>query len=274
MKKVFWALAIFSLFISSSYAASVEEINVLDNNSIEAKLSSDISLSESETVKSDVKVLKDLLVSSAYKDTNNLKKVILELTYELKEGNTYSVLAVDWVEGNFDFKLETIPSEILLENSLVEKINVLDERNLEFIYKNDLSSDEFVYKVLKELWVDSISSKSWVLDIKLKDSLDKFSSYMLLVNSLLDSEWKEVLLDETIYDFNTPDYLKDDEDKSLEKEEKQEKEKMPKEEEKWNLEKVAMNSAKHTPNTWTATSILVLFAVMLSWFYFIKSRKK
>ena len=216
---------------------------------------------------SDMKVLKDLNVTLAYKDPENAKKVILNLEFPLEKGKSYSIIWVDWAEANMNFKAK---DEINWEykNSEkwgklnIEKINVTDSKTIEIYYDTELKAEEFVYRVLWEL---ETKTRIWDwkngLNISLKNALEPSSSYMILSNSINDAKWEEVILKESLYDFKTEADLK-----NVFEEEKVENKKEEETEKKWtgNLEEVAMNSAK-TPETGPVTWILVIATMMIAW---------
>ena len=77
------AVTLSAVLTSATWAADLENIKVLDNGNIEVTTTSDLTLPKGEIV-SDMKVLKDLNVTLAYKDPENAKKVILNLEFPLE----------------------------------------------------------------------------------------------------------------------------------------------------------------------------------------------
>ncbi len=260
------AVTLSAVLTSATWAADLENIKVLDNGNIEVTTTSDLTLPKGEIV-SDMKVLKDLNVTLAYKDPENAKKVILNLEFPLEKGKSYSIIWVDWAEANMNFKAK---DEINWEykNSEkwgklnIEKINVTDSKTIEIYYDTELKAEEFVYRVLWEL---ETKTRIWDwkngLNISLKNALEPSSSYMILSNSINDAKWEEVILKESLYDFKTEADLK-----NVFEETKVENKKEEETEKKWtgNLEEVAMNSAK-TPETGPVTWILVIATMMIAW---------
>ena len=260
------AVTLSAVLTSATWAADLENIKVLDNGNIEVTTTSDLTLPKGEII-SDMKVLKDLNVTLAYKDPENAKKVILNLEFPLEKGKSYSIIWVDWAEANMNFKAK---DEINWEykNSEkwgklnIEKINVTDSKTIEIYYDTELKAEEFVYRVLWEL---ETKTRIWDwkngLNISLKNALEPSSSYMILSNSINDAKWEEVILKESLYDFKTEADLK-----NVFEETKVENKKEEETEKKWtgNLEEVAMNSAK-TPETGPVTWILVISTMMIAW---------
>ncbi len=271
MKKIVLVSLFLSLFSSfNAYSANIEEITPANNWEVDIILSDDINLPK-ENLESDIKILKDLIVSMAYKDTSDAKKVILNLNHNLNKNTTYSLLWVVGSDVNIDFEIkDEIPTEIVLKNDKVLKINIVDDKTLEIFYKKDLEWEEFVYKVLRDLWTKEIKLKSWYLSVFVENPLETFSSYILLVNSFKDADSKEVKFDEVFHEFVTPENLEEFIIPEVVKEKTEVKAPVKDE---WNLEKVAMNSAK-VPTTWTATWIILLIAWIITWFFFVKFRKK
>lgn len=279
MKKIFNILfAVFLVVNTLSFvnAASVERISPVDNSSLEIFLSDDVDLWDWVNVDADIKVLKDLIVSSAYKDTSDFKKVIINLTYDLQKNNTYSLLGIVGTDANADFEIsDKISWEISIWTKEIDKINIVNEKTIEVYYVNEIEADEFVYKVLKNLNTKELSFRNGALSLIVESPLEVFSSYILLINSFSDSIWADIVFDEVYYEFQTPDYLEEVFKSApvLEDDSTFEALWTPKEESDWNIEKVAMNSAK-TPATWTATWILFLIAWLISGFFFIKFKRK
>ena len=93
----------------------------------------------------DVKVLRDIDVLSATKDSTNSKKVTLNLSSELYKNSAYSLIWVMWAEWNIDFEIgetftwEKINPNFYNEEKIIEKIVIINCK-IYFIYyecKND-----------------------------------------------------------------------------------------------------------------------------------------
>ncbi len=276
MKKTFKILfAIFLAFYAFNFvnAASVERISPVDNSSLEVFLTEGLDVWE--TVDADIKVLKDLIVSDAYKDTSDSKKVIISLTYDLQKNNTYSLLGILWTDSNADFAVvDKLSWEVEVSGEEIEKINIINSKTIEVFYKNEIESEDLVYKVLKNLNTKELSFKNWVLTVVVDSPLEVFSSYILLINSFSDSIWADIAFDEVYYEFQTPDYLEEVLKNEVEENMAEPKEDLEAawEENKGNIEQIAMNTHE-TPPTWTSTWIILLIAWIITWFFFFRIRK-
>ena len=159
--KTFFLLFITGIVTNTAYAASVENINVLNSHEVELELSNDVTLSEAVT--GDVKVLKDILVSFATRDINDHNKVILTLEEDLEMLTNYNLLTIFGANGNIDFKTEKslIDTEITNmyqpQDQGIVKIVTIDERTLEVYFKNPVEDTDFEFKVFSENFVDTIS---------------------------------------------------------------------------------------------------------------------
>jgi hypothetical protein len=90
--KIIFLVFITSVITNTAYAATVENIEVMNSHEIELSLSDDVTLSEAIT--GDVKVLKDILVSFATRDINDHNKVILTLEEDLQMLTNYNLLTI------------------------------------------------------------------------------------------------------------------------------------------------------------------------------------
>ena len=103
-KQILTAVAIFSVMFGSTFAADLENIEVVNNGNLVTNTTSDLTLPSWE-VSGDLKVLKDYTVSFAYKDTDDSKKVLINLMYSLEKNKSYTIIWVDWAETNMDFSI-------------------------------------------------------------------------------------------------------------------------------------------------------------------------
>lgn len=272
-KKVLLSLICFSsLFVSVTNAADLKKIEVLDNWNIEVLTTPDLVLPNWD-INSDLKVLKDYIVSFASKDQQDSKKVFLNLTYDLEKNKDYTIIWVDWAEANMNFSIsdwiiwEFVNNAKKSSGLNIEKIVITDPKTIEIYYDKELKAEEFLFKVLSEVKVDK---KIWnwkdILNLSLKNPLENLTSYIILVEYLNNSDSKKVELKEKFYDFETGDNLKNvfenlnvsnDNLVSVDT---------------WNLEEIASN-VKQTPQTWASAWIIILFAFMLTWSFIIYSKK-
>lgn len=211
-KKLILTAILMAGMISSTYAADLEKITVLNNGNLSISTTTDFNLPNGE-VKWDVKVLKDYMVSFAFKDPQNLKKVSLNLTYDLEKNKFYSLLGIDGAEANMNFDLkDKIQTEILnpevdSKKLSIEKIIITDSKTVEVYYNQEVKSEEFTYRLLSELPTKTQKSDGEFLNIELQKPLEDLSSYLVLANSLFDAAGKEVKLKDVYYEFETPNKL-------------------------------------------------------------------
>lgn len=211
-KKLILTAILTAGIISSTYAADLEKITVLNNGNLSISTTTDFNLPNGE-VKWDVKVLKDYMVSFAFKDPQNSKKVSLNLTYDLEKNKSYSLLGIDGAEANMNFDLkDKIQTEILnpevdSTKLSIEKIVIIDSKTVEVYYNQELKAEEFTYRLLSELPTKTKKSDGEFLNIELQKPLEDLSSYLVLANSLFDAAGKEVKLKDIYYEFETPNKL-------------------------------------------------------------------
>lgn len=274
--KVLQALIIWSMLTWSVSAATIDSISAIDNNTVEIVASEDVIFSDIN-VEWDIKLLKDIPVSFSALDTEDSKKILINLWSDLTSETSYSLISILWAEGNIDFTIwEYLEGEINNENLLddedwITKINVVDSRTIELYFSEDLTDDTFEFKILSEIATDALNSE-WnnKLSLEISKTLDPSTSYIVMILILEDANGIQILFDEDLHDFMTPATLKLDvpqENQDIAQVEKDEPEII----EEWNIEEVALNSAE-TPETWTATWILIIFAVLINLAIF--SRKK
>lgn len=275
MKKFLLFLTLAFVSYTSVNAADFEKINAIDNWNIEILTSSDIVLPE-WTVDTDLKILKDYFVSFAYKDPQDSKKILLNLTYDLEKNKNYTIIGVDGAEVNINFSIgDSITWEFINKDKKetelnIEKIVISDPKTIEIYYSKDLTAEEFIFKVLSEIPVEQKVS-NWInsLNVTLKEPLENLTSYIVLSEYIVDALGKKDQLKEKFYDFETKDNLAN----------------VFKEVENFsgnldsastnsgNLEEVAQN-AKHVPQTWTSTLVIILMAILLAGFSISIFRKQ
>lgn len=272
--KILFTIFISSLFISSAYSATIENIQATDSQTIKLAASSDVIFSDIK-VYWEISVLKDIEVQSHMKDPLNPKKLRLSLSSDLSLNSSYNLIWIMWAEWNIDFLTwdkfmwETINPNYYNEEKIIEKITIIDSKTLEIVYNYELNSWLYEFKLLGEVKVDSVSSKGDnVLDIKLSSKLDKSSSYKIMITSLENIDWKEISLSSNIYDFTTNSNLIDNEEATVLEVPVVKTETVDN-----NVEEVALNAAA-TPESGAETWFVILLTFLVSTFYFTKNRFK
>lgn len=269
--KTFFLLFITSVITNTAYAATVENIEVMNSHEIELTLSNDVTLSE--TVTGDVKVLKDILVSFATRDINDHNKVILTLEEDLEMLTNYNLLTIFGANGNIDFRTEKslidveIPNMYQPQDQGIVKIVTIDERTLEVYFKNPVEDTDFEFKIFSENFVDTISQTGpQGIKLNLEKAVSSHSQYMLMILSLENGALQNISFDEELYDFETLD--------NIEVADKKTEEVVLVDdngEEVLELENIALNAAE-TPDTGAETWVLVALTLLVNAGLFIRKR--
>lgn len=266
--KIIFLLFVTAIVTNTAYAATVENINVVNSHEIELTLSDDVVLSEAVT--GDVKVLKDILVSFATRDLSDYNKVILTLEEDLQILTNYNLLTIFGANWNIDFRTEKTLSDVEIANLYqpqdqgIVKIVTIDERTLEVYFKNPVEDSDFEFKVFSEIFVDTISYKNaqW-LKLNLETAIMSHSQYMLMILSLEDGTFKNISFDEELYDFETSDTVETVKEEAIKIDDTGE--------EVLELENIALNAAE-TPDTWAETWVLVALTLLVNAGLFIRKR--
>jgi len=272
--KILFLLFISVLFTGTASASTINNVKAIDNNNIELTASPDVVFSDINVV-GDVKLLKDVNVSFSARDTENPKKVLLNLSSDLTANTSYSLISILWANWNIDFDIgdflewEIVNKNLVESEEWIEKINIVDSKTIELYYTTDLTEDTFEFKILSEIKTKSMSSE-WnnVLNLELVKNLEVSTNYIVMILSLEDALWNSISFNEDLYDLNTPAILEKvvEEKKVVIATPKKEPEVIP----EWNIKDIALNSAK-TPETGTTTSILIMVALLANLaFYFRK----
>jgi len=261
------------MLTSNVFASTIDKIDVIDNNTIQLTASKDVKFSDS-FVEWDIKVLKDINVSYSALDSNNSKKVILNLSDDLLANNSYSLITVLWAKGNIDFKIWdyleweiTNPSLKLWEEG-IEKINIIDSKTLELYYNYDLNDNMFEFKILSDVVTSWLFSK-WnnIVDLGIKWNLEKESDYILMILNLEDTNNNVLVFDEDLYDFSTTsDLIIDTQEADVVLAAAKEEEPA-----KWNVAEVAQN-VQEIPDTGSATWVLVLLTIIVNIGFFLRKK--
>ncbi len=273
--KILLLLISFAIFSWNVSAATIDKIEATSNNNIEVTASQDVVFSDIN-VKGEIKLLKDIPVSFSAPDSENFKKIVLNLSTDLTSNTSYSLITILGADWNIDFSIwEFLNWEMLNPNLLewedgIEKVSVIDSRTLEVYFTTDLIEDTFEFKILSEIETSSLTSV-WdnMLDIEISRNLEKSTAYILMILSLEDAVGEQLVLDEDLYDFVTSADLEQEvaeEEVVIATEEEE-----PEEVIEWNIEEIALESAE-TPETWTTTWILIIIAVIANLAFFLRKK--
>ena len=259
-------------FFSITQASSIEKIDAIDNNTVEITANDDVVFSDT-FVEGDIKILKDMKVLYSKKDVTNHRKVLLNLSDDLLVNNSYSLISLLWAEWNIDFKIwDYLEGEIINPmlqewDKGIEKINIIDSKTIEIYYNYDLVDDLFEFKILSDIPTTWLFSE-WnnIVNLWINGNLEKDTDYILMFLRLKDINWNPLVFEENLYDFKTSsDLVEDVEEKDVVLAAAKE------ETNTWNIEEVAL-SAEKTPNTGSATWILVLLTIIVNAVFFFRKK--
>lgn len=273
--KIIFIMAISGLLFGNAFASSIDNITAVDNNTIQLTTSSDVVLSDSK-VEWDVKLLKDVPVSFSAKDTENTKKVLVNLSWDLIANTSYSLITILWGEWNIDFRIgqflewEFLNSNLLEWEKWIQKVKVIDSRTLEIYFTDALTESTFEFKILSEIELNGLKSV-WAnkFELEVAKNIEKSTNYIVMVLSLTDANGKKVTFDEDLYDLSTPaDLVQEVPEQPLTVAQVQ-PEPIMEETATWNLEEVA-KTIERTPETWTTSTILLMLALVWAIAFFFR----
>lgn len=278
INKLMALLALVLMWIWSVSAANIEKLEALDNVTVQLTANSDITFPTTD-IKGDVKLLKDIPVSFSVKDVENLKKVTVNLSWDLAINNSYSLISILGAEWNIDFNIwtvlngEKVNADLTTEEDWISKINIIDSRTIELYFTKDLSEETFEFKILSEVktkWLRSEGNNKLILDVE--KPLEKSTNYIIMVLSLEDASGNPVTFEEDLYDFVT----------SADLIEKVAPEVQPItntelvatqswEVVEWNVEEVAMNAVAF-PKTGAGAWVIILIAFLANIAFFLRKK--
>jgi len=262
---------IFTLSISFNAYANDEDVSIIDidsNNSNILKIFLDKNIeTNTMNVDSDIKVFRDLETTKVSIDLENANLVHLSLKENLEEDTWYSLLSVYGAEGTIDFNIEKLSNwlEVKWNNvDWIEKLLIIDSKNIEIYFKKMINSDSVDVKLLREHSLDSLkinSSNKKELDVYLKDEIHSNSKYIIMMFTITIKEELTYNISNSIYDFII-EWLSDEKlEQPMEDDIKEDNK----------IDNIALNSAE-TPDTWAETWILLLATFLLSNFIYFRKR--
>ena len=267
--KIITVLLIGLFSFNSAFAEDIK-LSIIDldsSNSNLLKIFVDKNIEgDSMWITGDIKLFKDLKSSNIVKELEWNKIVDITLINELEKNTSYSLLSVYWADWTIDFKISDLLNwlEILWDwTTGVDKVNIIDSKNLKITFSNDIIWDDIDIKILKEYslnWLKINDENNKILDVNISDKLDTDSNYLIMLFSFTTVNGINYIISNSIYDFSTSWSLNEATIKN--------EEIINDEDKTWNI---ALNSAE-TPDTWAETWILLLWTFLLS--NFIYFRKK
>lgn len=273
--KLISSVFLFCLLPLSAFAD--EEVSIIDldssnTNLVKVFFDKEV-ISNSNKLESDLKLFNDIDSIKLTRNLDNDKLLNIELSSDLEKDISYSLLSVYWAEWTIDFKISDLVN--WLEVSWkpwewIEKIIIVDSKNIEVYFSSVLESEEVDVKLLKDLnvqWLSLSEENKKELDIFLYDELNENTNYIIMLFSFSTIEWTMYNISNSIYDFQTEALVEEEIfdnpldwlDEIIDEESK--------------TDNVALNSAE-TPHTWAETWVLILATLLLSSFIYLKNRKK
>lgn len=283
-KKFLTSIFVLSLIITNTHASTSVDIASVGSqtpDNVKAILSSEIQTwTGFYQLSGDVKLFKDVEVSSLEASIDYDTKLLITLSGSLESNNSYSFLSVYGVDGNMDFSLWEEVTWTQVSNfdaeENVSSIFVSSPNSLEVTFKTPIVASEFDIKILKNLIVSSIEinpENSSELNFMMQDSLEENSNYILMMFNLMTQEGNEIVFNNSIYDFQTTTFIEE-----VPVEEPVIVEEIIPEvvEGSWDtldgeIEEVALNAAE-TPDTGAETWVLIFLTLILSSLYFLRKR--
>ncbi len=188
-----------------AHAANITSVDVSDANTLKVSFSG-VTLEEAPT--GEVKVLKDMSVTSAVKDAGNAKVVNIGLATDLVAGSSYSLISIFGAEGSMDFSLGQSLSNVEIANtdatSTIAKVVVKDSKNVSVYFKSDIAGSEFEFKILSNLGVDSLGADiDGGLLVKTTAAIESNKAYILMVVSLKNAAGVDIAVEDGIFDFTS-----------------------------------------------------------------------
>ncbi|MDD3645861.1 MAG: hypothetical protein PHH06_00475 [Candidatus Gracilibacteria bacterium] len=283
-KKVLTSLVVLSIIISNAYASTNYDLTNVDSQTsskVKAILSSEVQTGTGlYQLNGDVKIFKDIEISSIETSVDDNTKLFITLSGSLESNTSYSFLSVYGVEGNMDFfianQIEGTYVDNFDEEENVSSIIVSSPNSLEVTFKTPLTGSEFDVKILKNLRVNSIElnpENKLELNFVMQDLLEENSNYILMMFTLMTMEGNELTFSNGIYDFQTTTFI----EQTLVQEPVIVEEIIPEVVEDsgetldGEIEEVALNAAE-TPDTGAQTWVLLLMTFILSSLYFLRKR--
>ncbi len=313
LKNIIAVLILIGIFhMSYSAELSVDEIKVLDANTLSVTLSENPNLEVGE-IQWEIRVLNDVKLRGVFISETDDSQVELILEDPLMPNTTYSLLTVLGAEGSIDFttpwNVEWLTASNLssVEMQDIDSIEVVDDRTLMVYYRDPITASTLEFKLLAESRVTKIEKLDFYspeILISIEPPFISEKDYILMFIELQDVSGEFLEFDTGIYDFvspiideipNTEESESDVEqvgniDDTLEVVEVQtpneevitpeteleaagEEVSLEKSDELLDTQEVA-TMLTETPETGAATWVLVLTTLVINTFYYLSRRKK
>ncbi len=218
IQKLLGVITLTFLFVFQASASNISlyVIDVFDTHTMSISLSDTSNLSQWE-VQGDVKILRDTTITNAQKNTDDAKVVTVKLDEGLEIHSSYSLLTLFWAEGSIDFQTGDVLSNTVIKNQnpeiseqTIDQILIIDAHTVEVTYTTDVAEWELEYNILTETPVSSIeklSDNNNRITLRLWQALRDNSEYILMIVSLTGKDGNQIVFENSISDFTTPETI-------------------------------------------------------------------
>lgn len=216
LKKIIAVLAIIGITqISYSENLWVDEINVIDANTISVMLSDNPNLNQGE-VEWEITILNDLSIRWAITSDISGNSVEIMLEDPILPNTKYSLLTISGADGSIDFETPQAVdgfSAVNISGSSsqnIDSIEILDDRTLIVHYVMDVSASSYEYKLLAESRVTKIEKPDYFISelvISIEPPLVSNKDYILMFIDMPDAAGNYLEFDTWIYDFTTQEIV-------------------------------------------------------------------
>ena len=297
-----------------SAAMTVDEVIVQDKNTLEFTMSSNPNMHPWVQQDAEIVLLRDIEVQHAFLHEENTKNVEIQLEYPILPSTRYSLLALAGGDGSIDFQTSEFVQWYVATNFMsmdwedIDSIEVIDETTLMVTFRQDITSENLIFKLLEESEITEVRKNDFnlpVLTLHVEPELYPESNYILMIMDLRDVNGVVLDFDTEIFDFRTSafeeevyeedsyiedsyidmgvyedEYLSEEEIRAFEDDVLENEmalyaapEEEEEEEQQGNIEEIAM-AATTTPDAWAATGILILLALWMNAFFYREKLRK
>lgn len=213
LKNIVAVLVLIGIFhMSYSAELSVDEIKVLDANTLSVTLSENPNLEVGE-IEWELRILNDVKIRGAFPDETDVKSIELLLEEPLLANTTYSLLTVLGTDGSIDF---TTPSSVewftasntmSMQEQDIDSIEVIDNRTLIITYREAFTTSSLEFKLLAESEIKTIEKPDFYeseLIITVTPPIESEKNYILMIIEMQDAGGNFLEFDTGIYDFTSP----------------------------------------------------------------------
>lgn len=254
----------------SSYA--INSVDVIDEKTIWVNFDKSLPNTSANSLGKVLEDASNIVVST---DAKDLKKLTLNLDKQLENWAKYSLISIsEWFNASIDFTYLDNQKEVKAKDNLsIDKLTFVSPTNVEIYLTKEVNIPKHEFKLFKEISSESMFSNNNNLSISLQKPLSSFKSYILVLE-LKDFENKDIEVENSLFDFNTQEFMATppvvveenqetlNEDVAIEA--PLENTNLSENTSSWeNIEDVAMSAWK-TPDTWTKTNILILITLILT----------